>query len=87
MYKHFPVPIYLLFKGDEGLKRNDVIVRIAGYAGKDTEKMGKLPEKSSDFHWCNALSSISSEKRRGASLGIEQERVNIATKNYLMFRT
>ena len=30
----FPVPTYLLFKGDEGLRRNDVIVKIAGYAGK-----------------------------------------------------
>ena len=31
------VPIYLLFKGDEGLRRNDVIVKIAGYAGKDAK--------------------------------------------------
>ena len=31
----FPVPTYLLFKGDEGLGRNDVIVKIAGYAGKE----------------------------------------------------
>ena len=30
----FPVPTYLLFKGHERLGRNDVILKIAGYAGK-----------------------------------------------------
>ena len=45
----FSVPTYLLFKGDEKLGRNYVIVKIARYAGKDTEKVGSLHEKSSDL--------------------------------------
>ena len=32
--------------GDDGLRRNDVIVKIAGYAGKGAKN---LPTKSSDF--------------------------------------
>ena len=44
-----PYFIYLLFKDDERLGRNDIIVRIAGYAGKDDKKLGKLPERISDF--------------------------------------
>ena len=33
-----PYFIYLLFKDDERLGRNDIIVRIAVYAGKDDKK-------------------------------------------------
>ena len=34
----FPVPTYLLFKGNKRLGRNDVIVKVARYAGKDAKK-------------------------------------------------
>ena len=33
----FPVPIYLLVKGDKRLGRNDVIVMISRYAGKEAK--------------------------------------------------
>ena len=42
-----------------------VIVKIAGYAGNDI--------KSSDFPWCNALSSNSSQQRLGTSLNSMKE--------------
>ena len=35
----FPVPTYLLFKGEERLGRNDDIVKIAGYAGKHARQI------------------------------------------------
>ena len=34
---HRLIPSPLLFKGDEGLRRNDVIKKIAGYAGKNAK--------------------------------------------------
>ena len=43
----FSVPIYLLFKGDEGLRRNDIIEK-RGMLGR-RQNIGSLPEKSSDF--------------------------------------
>ena len=46
----FPVPNYLLFKDDEGLRRNEVTVTIVRYDGKDAKKVAPRKKVQTSFY-------------------------------------